>query len=89
MITDHYFLKSKRLQFRTWTKDDLNLALGLWGDYEVTKLFDNRGQLSVEQVYERLCTEIINQDKYGVQYWPIFEIKDNCHIGTAGLRPKK
>ena len=53
---DTYFLKSRRLGFRTWKKDDLDLALGLWGDHEVTKLFDARGALSKNQVKERLGT---------------------------------
>ena len=88
MIEGHYFLETKRLVFRTWTKEDLDLALGLWGDYEVTKLFDKRGQLSKEQVNDRLSTEIKCQEKYGVQYWPFFNKAGNCHIGGAGLRPK-
>lgn len=88
MTTHQYFMETKRLRFRTWTKDDLNLALGLWGDYKVTKLFDNRGQLSEKQVKDRLSKEIRNQELFGVQYWPIFEKKGNRHIGASGLRPK-
>ncbi len=44
--TSEYFLTSERLGFRTWAVEDLELALGLWGDFEVTKLFDGRGPLS-------------------------------------------
>lgn len=36
--TDSYFLRSERVGFRTWTAEDLPLALGLWGDPEVTRL---------------------------------------------------
>ena len=67
-----YFLTTNRLGFRTWTVEDFDLAYGLWGDLEVTRLIDARGQLTPEQVRERLENEIANQNKYGVQYWPIF-----------------
>ncbi len=83
-----FFLETDRLVFRTWCKDDLNLALGLWGDPEVTKLFDNRGKLNEREVRERLLQELRTQEKYSVQYWPIFEKQNGVHIGAAGLRPK-
>lgn len=82
-----YFLKSKRLGFRTWSEDDLDIAFGLWGDFEVTKLFDGRGPLSREQVKQRLHQEIAAQSEHGVQYWPIFLLESGEHIGCAGLRP--
>lgn len=81
------FLKSKRLGFRTWSNDDLDLAFGLWGDFEVTKLFDSRGPLSREQVKHRLNQEITTQSKHEVQYWPIFLLDSGDHVGCAGLRP--
>lgn len=40
-----YFLRSERLGFRLWGSDDLDLAMGLWGDPLVTRLIDSRGQL--------------------------------------------
>ena len=82
-----YFLTSKRLGFRTWSKDDLDLAVGLWGDFKVTKFFDGRGPLSREQVAYRLQQEIVTQSEHGVQYWPIFLLESGEHIGCAGLRP--
>lgn len=82
-----YFLTSKRLGFRRWSKRDLDLAIGLWGDFEVTKLFDSRGPFSKEQVKDRLHQEIVTQSEYGVQYWPIFLLNSSDHIGCAGLRP--
>jgi hypothetical protein len=33
-----YFLYTERLGVRPWTQADLDLAIGLWGDAEVTKL---------------------------------------------------
>lgn len=86
-LNTEYFLTSKRLGFRTWSKDDLELAVGLWGDVEVTKLFDGRGPLSREQVRNRLYQEIATQSEHGVQYWPIFLLESGEHIGCAGLRP--
>jgi RimJ/RimL family protein N-acetyltransferase len=82
-----YFLTSKRLGFRTWSPDDLDLAVGLWGDFKVTKFFDGRGPLSREQVAYRLHQEITTQSEHGVQYWPIFRLESGEHIGCAGLRP--
>ena len=84
-----YFLETDRLGFRTWRKEDLGLAIGLWGDPEVTKFFDNRGKLNQRQVKDRLLAEIKNQKTYGMQYWPIFEKLKGKHIGAAGLRPKR
>lgn len=56
--SDRYFLIATRLGFRRWRKDDLPLALGLWGDYEVTKLIDGRGRLTTNQVQDRLIKEM-------------------------------
>ncbi|NNL43111.1 MAG: GNAT family N-acetyltransferase, partial [Desulfobacterales bacterium] len=82
-----YFLQTEHLAFRKWREDDLDLAVGLWGDLEVTKLFDSRGVLSKEQVRERLFQEIALEKKYKVQYWPIFLLENGHHIGACGLRP--
>ncbi len=86
-LNSDYFLTSKRLGFRTWSKDDLDLAVGLWGDFKVTKLFDGRGALSRAQVKYRLDQEIATRSEHGVQYWPIFILESGEHIGCAGLRP--
>ena len=70
-----------------WSRDDLDLAVGLWGDPEVTKFIDNRGILSREQVEARLHQEIVTQSEHGFQYWPIFLLESGEHIGCTGLRP--
>ncbi len=87
MNSDDYFLKTKRLAFRKWSEDDLELAIGLWGDAEVTKLFDTRGPFSRERVRERLLQEITTEKEHEVQYWPIFLLESEDHIGVSGLRP--
>jgi ribosomal-protein-alanine N-acetyltransferase len=82
-----YFLTTKRLGFRVWSEDDFDLALGLWGDSEVTKLIDARGKLSEGQVRERLSQEISTAGSHGVQYWPVFLLENDEHVGCCGLRP--
>ena len=84
-----YFLKTKRIGFRTWNTKDLPLAMILWGDPKVTELIDARGQLSKEQVGKRLDSEIAMQEASGVQYWPIFLIRNHEFLGCCGLRPYK
>ena len=87
LVSSRYFIKTDRLGFRHWRKEDTDMALRLWGDYEVTKLLDAHGQLSENHVRERLAREIATEKKYGVQYWPIFLLKNDEHIGGCGLRP--
>ena len=82
-----YFLQTARLAFRTWAHSDLELALGLWGDPRVTRYFDKREKLSVQEVRERLAREIRSQIDDGVQYWPIFLRSSHEHVGCCGLRP--
>ena len=83
-----YFLRSKRLGFRLWTPEDLDLAIGLWGDPLVTRLIDSRGQLTAAHVAARLDREIAMFAEHGVQYWPLFLLATDEHIGCCGLRPR-
>lgn len=82
-----YFMTSERLGFRYWHEEDFPLAKGLWGDPAVTRLIDARGQLSDEQVRQKLQQELSTAAKFGVQYWPIFLRATGEHIGCCGLRP--
>jgi RimJ/RimL family protein N-acetyltransferase len=82
-----YFLRSQRIGFRPWTHDDLDRAIGLWGDPKVTQLIG--GPFSAEQIRDRLAREIANMTEYGVQYWPIFLLSNDAHLGCCGLRPYK
>lgn len=81
----NYFLKSRRLGFRCWTPEDLPLAIELWGDPEVTALIG--GGFTPEMVRLRLATEIEQMRKYEMQYWPLFLLAGDQHVGCAGLRP--
>ncbi len=81
-----YFMRSARLGFGIWSAHDLPLALGLWGDPEVTKL--TGGPFSPAQVAQRLQREIDHQALHGYQYWPIFDLQSGAHVGCCGLQPR-
>ena len=84
-----YFIKTDRIGFSKWNRDDIELARTLWGNPDVTKFICASGHFSEEDIQERLAVEIGNEDKYQVQYWPIFELNSNEFIGCCGLRPYK
>jgi len=84
-----YFLTSERLGFRVWAERDLPLAIALWGDPDVTRLIDARGQLTDTQVRGRLTSERASQAEHGVQYWPIFLLEGGEHVGCCGLHPRE
>jgi RimJ/RimL family protein N-acetyltransferase len=79
-----HFMRSERLGFRVWTVDDLELALGLWGDADVTPHIG--GPFSRDQVRARLEREIAMQAEHGTQYWPVFLLTGE-HVGCCGLLP--
>lgn len=79
-----YFLKSNRLGFRPWTNEDLPLAQALWGNPKVTARIG--GPFSPEQVRARHNSEIRMFESWGIQYWPIFLLADDGHVGCAGFR---
>jgi RimJ/RimL family protein N-acetyltransferase len=86
-VEPFYFLRSKRLGFRKWTERDLALAIGLWGDPEVTRFTDSRPKLSTEDVNQLLTKQIAMEREHGIQYWPVFLLEDGEHVGCCGLRP--
>lgn len=60
-------------------------AQRLWENPAVTRYISVDGKFSLPQIRERLQQEIINQEKYNIQYWPIFT-RNNFFIGCCGLR---
>ena len=82
---EQYFLKSNRIGFRPWTLDDMDLAIELWGDPEVTKYLG--GPFGKSAVPGKLMTERSILRLHNYQYWPIFLLEMNEFIGCAGLRP--
>jgi ribosomal-protein-alanine N-acetyltransferase len=88
MSAQDYFLRAARLGFRRWQAEDLPLARALWGNPEVTRLF-SREPLTETLVEERLRTEMQQARDHGVQYWPIFLLANDAHVGCCGLRPHR
>lgn len=82
-----FFLKTNRIGFSEWVQNDMDLAELLWGNPEVTKYICENGIFSIDDITDRLNTEIFNGSAYRIQYWPIFELKTNHFIGCCGLRP--
>jgi len=80
-----YFLTSERLGFRCWTEKDFPLAMAVWGDAEVTALIG--GPFTAEAVQARLTREIACMREHGFQYWPVFLLDGDRHVGCAGLKP--
>lgn len=78
-------MRTKRLELRSWSPGDFELALALWGDPDVTRLFG--GPFSEEWVRERLQREISNLETHGFQYWPVFLLETGEHVGCCGLKP--
>jgi ribosomal-protein-alanine N-acetyltransferase len=72
------------LGFRHWRDADLPLALGLWGDPEVTIWIG--GPFTPDAIAHRLANEIVWQSSTGLQYWPIFLLDGGDHVGCCGLR---
>ncbi len=79
------FMRTSRLGFSTWSEADLALAIALWGDSRVTRLIG--GPFPEGRIRERLAEEIATQARFGYQYWPLFRLADDAHVGCAGLRP--
>jgi RimJ/RimL family protein N-acetyltransferase len=79
-----YFLKTARLGFDRWTKDDLPLALALWSDPEVTRF--SGGPFTSTQISARLDREITSELRDHVQYWPIFLLDGGDFVGCCGIR---
>jgi [ribosomal protein S5]-alanine N-acetyltransferase len=87
MASKPYFLKSQRLGFRCWSRDDLPLARDLWGDLEVTKFFG--GPFTETEIQRRLQVELDRAAAHNFQYWPIHLLADDEFVGCCGLRPYK
>ena len=82
-----YFLKSRRLGFRWWSRNDLPFARGLWGQREVTRFFG--GPFPEEEIQRRLQVELDRAAAHNFQYWPIHLLEGGEFVGCSGLRPYK
>jgi [ribosomal protein S5]-alanine N-acetyltransferase len=75
---------TERLRFGTWSMDDVDRALSLWGNPEVMRYIG--GPYTREKATARVQEEIANLETRHVQYWPIF--RDDAFAGVCGLRPR-
>lgn len=82
-----FFLKTDRIGFSKWIQNDIDLAVLLWGNPEVTRYICANGVFSKDDIVNRLNAEIFNESVYKIQYWPIFELATADLIGCCGLRP--
>ncbi len=82
-----FFLRTERLGFSVWQADDAALAAQLWGDPAVTRYICASGRFSADEIADRLQTEISRQERFGAQYWPVFELATRAFVGCCGLRP--
>jgi [ribosomal protein S5]-alanine N-acetyltransferase len=86
-IDEQYFLKSERVGFRTWTFDDMDMAIKLWGNADVTKY--TGGPFSNSQIQRKLLIERAILRQHNIQNWPIFLLDNHEFIGSCGLQPYK
>lgn len=82
-----YLFKTERVGFSRWLPEDSGLAKLLWGNPDVTKYICASGVFLEEEIEKRLKTEIENETRFHVQYWPVFELQTGELIGCCGLRP--
>lgn len=82
-----YFMQTPRIGFSVWTAEDLPFAKLLWGDPKVTRYICASGVFREEDILARLQREILGQETYHIQYWPIFALETRELIGCCGLRP--
>lgn len=81
-----YFLETERIGFSIWTAEDLDLAMQLWGEPDVTRYICAIGVFSQAEILNRLEQEVRTYHQFHVQYWPIFEKLTGELIGCCGLR---
>lgn len=83
----NYFIKTSRIGFGVWKKEDIELAKSLWGNPDVSHFICAKGVFSEQEIENRLKLEIENYEKYKIQYFPIFDLETSNLIGCCGLRP--
>ena len=83
-----YFMITPRTGFSAWRREDGELAGLLWGNPQVTRYICASGRFTPEEIVERLEREVLNGERYHVQYWPFFELSSGELIGCCGLRPR-
>jgi RimJ/RimL family protein N-acetyltransferase len=83
----HYFMLTERLGFSLWNANDIERAVELWGNPDVTRFITATGRMGPPEIMDRLGREIDMQVRFGVQYWPLFLREGGRFVGCCGLRP--
>src|SRR5262249_6778319 len=87
--TTAYFIETARLGFRPWTREDSELAVGLWSDPDVVRFIQAGGAPSRESALARLDAEIATQAQHGISYWPTALPAGGAHVVCGGPRPPR
>lgn len=82
------FMKTENFGFSVWEKEDFEKMLSLYSEKEISRYITAGGVFSKEQIEERFSRELENLEKYGVQYWPVVDLKNGELMGCCGFRPK-
>lgn len=82
-----FFITTPRLGFSEWEKTDINQAMLIWGDAEVTRYLCASGKFSEEEIQERLALEVENLKEFSVQYWPLIGRETGELVGVCGMKP--
>ena len=83
-----YSMQTQRVGFAHWKREDAPLALSLWGNPAVARFICASGRFTEPEAAQRLALEMSNQEKFGVQYWPMYTLASGAFLGCCGLRPK-
>ena len=78
-------MTTEHLGFSHWSIDDITLARTLWSDPKVTHFICAHAAFTEEEISAKLENEIVNLQKHGVQYFPIFELSTQSFVGCCGV----
>lgn len=82
-----YFMTTERIGFSLWREEDLPKAIELWGNPKITKFINANGNMTEEEIKQRLKKEIETYESSEIQYWPIYLLETKEFVGCCGLRP--
>lgn len=82
-----YFASSDELGLDHWQKKDLSLAKRIWLNRDICRYVTSDGVFSNDQINGWLLKEIETQDKFWMQYWPVFN--NGRFIGCCGFHPEE
>lgn len=79
-------LETNRLVLRTWTLEDSEAALQIWGDADVMK-FVGKPFEDIEVARRALKNAVAAQDKHGISLWAAVEKSSGRVVGCCGFHP--